>query len=95
MHLKLRPSPGQVWIVLCGLTLAGVWLASGRATLDAGAQGVGLLILLLALVKVWLILQYYMELRAMPRAWQWSFRLWLAMLMIGLSGMYWFAGAWQ
>jgi hypothetical protein len=70
------------WAALASLSLGTVWLGSWLA--PGASRGVGLLILLLAVAKAWLIVDGFMELRHGPRLWRWLLLGWplaLAMLL--------------
>ncbi|CRM48288.1 MULTISPECIES: cytochrome C oxidase subunit IV family protein [Pseudomonas] len=70
-------------LVACWLGLVGLSVG----TVLAGASGGGWAVLLLAVVKAWVIVDGFMELRHAPRRWRalllgWG---WLLVLLVGIS----------
>ena len=78
-------SEARIWIMLISLTIAnwllvelGMWNHAINPLIVDGA------ILLLALIKVRLIVHYFMEVRTAPKLLGYLFDLWLAMVALSL-----------
>ena len=84
----------RICAVLLGVTLAN-WLLMelGLWHLPVDSRVLGTAILVLALVKVRLIVRYFMEVRDAPRALGWTFDAWLAAALVSLSLHSWIAAA--
>ncbi|MBV9869576.1 MAG: cytochrome C oxidase subunit IV family protein [Frankiaceae bacterium] len=79
-----------VWVVLSAITVAYLWI--DHSADDNGAArastAVTLSAILLALVKVRIIMREFMEVRDAPRRLCWLTDLWVALMAVGLIGMY-------
>lgn len=77
-----------VWLILVAATLTSSWLGEGH-----GARRVATVaVIIVALVKVFLVGQYFMELRRAPLALRLAFGGWVVVIGATLVGLYLHAG---
>ncbi len=66
-----------VWALLVASTLASLVVTDTQGAAAALHENVpGIAVLVIAFVKVYLVMHYFMELRHAPLAWAWTFGLW-------------------
>ena len=77
----------QVWAFLTVITVASWWLSQGGAAFNVSAF-VSVSVLLVAAVKVYLVVRYFMEVNAAPKWLKRTMNGWLLVLMALLLAIY-------
>lgn len=66
--------PTRIWLLLVMATGVTGWLAET----EHGTRWSVMVVLLIASLKIWLIMQHFMELKSAPTVWRRAFAVWLA-----------------
>jgi hypothetical protein len=83
---RLRPDPiVTVWWTLIAATFLSRWLAFEEAP---GGNVIAVVILIVAVVKVWLVGMHFMELNSAPRLLRGIFELYVVALLAGVVGFF-------
>lgn len=77
-----------VWLVLVAATMISSWLGDGHGTRKVAT----VVVIVVAFLKVFLVGQYFMELRTAPRALGLAFGAWVVLIGGIVLGMYLSAG---
>jgi heme/copper-type cytochrome/quinol oxidase subunit 4 len=85
-YLRLRIT--QVWFVLAGATVLSWWLAGGPGV---SQQAVTSGLFVVAFVKVWLVVHYFMEVRTAPRPLRLIADGWVVATCCTILAIYWMA----
>jgi cytochrome c oxidase subunit 4 len=80
-----------VWAALVIVTAASWWMGRGTEAPYQVDWLITLGVLAVAAVKVWLVIQYFMEVRSAPAWLKRTCNAWLALLFVALWGFYWTA----
>lgn len=78
-----------VWLILSAITIAAWWLGPGHMSgTSAASVPITVAVLAMALVKVRLVIQHFMEVRTAPRWLRYSTDLWLVALWGAVMAIY-------
>lgn len=86
MTALLNKKVAAVWVFLVAVTLFSLAMSTSQHISDPG-EVTGMLILLLAFVKVWLVGMYFMELRGAPRLLRALFNGWCVAVGVGVVSL--------